>query len=85
MIRSCHPRLDPVAQPAGRPPAERQREDPVGRRAVGDPGGDRLHERGGLPGAGAAEHEQGAVAVLRHRPLRGIERDRRGGRRGRTQ
>ena len=80
-----HPGLDPVAQPGRAAPAERQHQHLVGRRALGDPGGDRLHQRGGLAGARPAEHEQGALAVRGDGTLRVVERHRGGGRCRRAQ
>ena len=78
---------EPVAQFAGRPPAEGQHQDRVDRHAVGDPGRRRLDQRGRLAGAGTGQHDQRPAAVLDDRLLRGVEDGRgrrRAGARGRT-
>ena len=46
---------------------------PLGVAAPGDPGGDRLDERGGLAGARPGEDQQRPVPVVNHRALRCVQ------------
>ena len=52
---------------------ERQQQDPLGGDAAGDERGDARAERRRLPGPGAGEHEQVAVAVQRGGALLGVQ------------
>jgi hypothetical protein len=63
------------ASPEGlcRPAAEREDEDPLWIDPFGDPGDDRLHQRGRLAGARRPTHQQRAAVVRDDLPLHGIK------------
>lgn len=71
--RAAQAQGGPVAEFDGGLAAEGEDQDAGGVRAGLDPGGGRLDQGGGLPGAGSGQDQQWSGGVVNHRPLRCVQ------------